>query len=142
MINFFSKNNNNKSDEHMFYIKTAALLIYAAKIDENYSNLEKEIIKKALIDLGVDEKRVDDVFEKAEIEEANSNQILEFTKKVKDSEESFKIKIIETLWNIIYSDGNSDMYESNFMRRITGLLYLDNKIVGDVKQKVRKKYNK
>jgi len=142
MLNLFSKNKNNKLDEDILYIKTAALLIHAAKIDENYSHVEKNIIKKALIDFGIDKKKIDDVFNKAEIEEANSNQILEFTKKVKDSKESFKIKIVETLWNIIYSDGKSDMYESNFMRRITGLLYLDNKIVGDVKQKIRNKYNK
>ena len=79
---------------------------------------------------------------KAENSEKDSNQILEFTREIKNTDENFKIKIVETLWNIIYSDGNSDMYESNFMRRLTGLLYLDNKIVGDIKEKTKNKFNK
>jgi len=142
MFNFFSKNKDDESNKYNLHVKTAALLIYAAKIDENYSNIEKKIIKKTLIDLGVDEKNLVQIFKNAEKIEANSNQILEFTKEIKNSDENFKIKLIETLWSIIYSDNNLDMYESNFMRRLTGLLYLDNKIVGNIKEKIKKKFNK
>ena len=92
--------------------------------------------------MGVDEKNLVQIFKNAEKIEANSNQILEFTKEIKNSDENFKIKLIETLWSIIYSDNNLDMYESNFMRRLTGLLYLDNKIVGNIKEKIKKKFNK
>ena len=133
MLSFFTKNKDN------LHIKTAALLIHAAKIDENYSDIEKKIIKKTLIDLGINEEKLEEIFRKGENAEANSNQILEFTKEIKNSDEQFKIKIIETLWNIIYSDGKSDMYESNFMRRLTGLLYLDNKVVGNIKEKIKNK---
>ena len=142
MFSFFSKNKDNESNKYSLHIKTAALLIHAAKIDENYSHIEKKIIKKALIDLGINEKNLEEIFKKAENAESNSNQILEFTKKIKKSDKNFKIKIIEILWSIIYSDGNSDMYESNFMRRLTGLLYLDNKVVGDIKEKIKEKFNK
>ena len=142
MFSFFSKNKDNESNKYSLHIKTAALLIHAAKIDENYSHIEKKIIKKALIDLGINEKNLEEIFKKAENAESNSNQILEFTKKIKKSDKNFKIKIIEVLWSIIYSDGNSDMYESNFMRRLTGLLYLDNKVVGDIKEKIKEKFNK
>ena len=142
MFSFFSKNEGNESNKYSLHVKTAALLIHAAKIDENYSHIEKKIIKKALIDLGINEKNLEEIFKKAENAEANSNQILEFTKKIKKSDKNFKIKIIEVLWNIIYSDGNADMYESNFMRRLTGLLYLDNKVVADIKEKIKEKFNK
>ena len=142
MLNFFSKNKDNESDKDSLYVKTAALLIHAAKIDENYSDIEKKIIKTTLINLGVNEENLEKVFKEAEKIESNSNQILEFTKEIKNSDENFKIKIIETLWSIIYSDNNLDMYESNFMRRLTGLLYLDSKIVGNIKEKIKKKFNK
>ncbi len=142
MLSFFSKNKDNESNKYMLHIKTAALLIYAAKIDENYSDIEKKIIKTTLSNLGVNEENLEKVFKEAEKIESNSNQILEFTKEIKNSDENFKIKIIETLWSIIYSDNNLDMYESNFMRRLTGLLYLDNKIVGNIKEKIKKKFNK
>ena len=146
MLSFFLKNKNkdkdNKSNKYNLYIKTAALLIHAAKIDENYSNTEKKVIKKALIDLGVIEKNIEEIFNKAENAETNSNQILEFTKEIKNSDENFKLKLIETLWTIIYSDNSLDMYESNFMRRLTGLLYLDSKIVGNIKEKIKRKFNK
>ena len=142
MLNFFSKNKDDELNKYNLYVKTAALLIYAAKIDENYSNIEKKIIKKTLIDLGVNEKNLEEIFIKAQNAETNSNQILEFTKEIKNTDENFKIKIIEILWTIIYSDNNLDMYESNFMRRLTGLLYLDNKIVGNIKEKIKQKFNK
>ena len=136
MLSFFTKNKDN------LHIKTAALLIHAAKIDENYSDIEKKIIKKTLIDLGINKEKLEEILKKAENAEKDSNQILEFTREIKNTDENFKIKIVETLWNIIYSDGNSDMYESNFMRRLTGLLYLDNKIVGDIKEKTKNKLDK
>jgi len=142
MFSFFSKNEGNEPNKYSLHVKTAALLIHAAKIDENYSHIEKKIIKKALIDLGINEKNLDEILKKAENAESNSNQILEFTKKIKKSDKNFKIKIIEVLWSIIYSDGNSDMYESNFMRRLTGLLYLDNKVVANIKEKIKEKFNK
>ena len=142
MFNFFKKNKDNKSNEYNLHIKAAALLIHAAKIDENYSDIEKKIIKKTLIDLGINKEKLEEILKKAENAEKDSNQILEFTREIKNTDENFKIKIVETLWNIIYSDGNSDMYESNFMRRLTGLLYLDNKIVGDIKEKIKSKLNK
>ena len=142
MFSLFLKNKDNKSDNDSLHVKTAALLIYAAKIDENYSDIEKKIIKTTLVNLGVNEENLEKIFKKAENIESNSNQILEFTKEIKNSDENFKIKIIETLWSIIYSDNNLDMYESNFMRRLTGLLYLDNKIVGNIKEKIKKKFNK
>ena len=122
--------------------KTASLLIHAAKIDEDYTNKEKLIIEKTLVELGVKKERLDQIMINAEENEKNSNQILDFTKEIKNTEESFKIKIIESLWKIIYSDKNSDMYESNLMRRLSGLLYLDNKVVGDIKEKIKKNFNK
>ena len=142
MFNFLKKNKDNKSNKYNLHIKAAALLIHAAKIDENYSDIEKKIIKKTLIDLGTNKEKLEEILKKAENAEKDSNQILEFTREIKNTDENFKIKIVETLWNIIYSDGNSDMYESNFMRRLTGLLYLDNKIVGDIKEKIKSKLNK
>ena len=138
MFNFFSKKKDNKLNKYDLHIKTGALLIYAAKIDENYSDTEKKIIKKTLIDLGVSEKNLEEILKKAQNAEANSNQILEFTKEIKALNEEKKIKIVETLWTIIYSDNKSDIYESNLMRRLSGLLYLDNKIVGDIKSKIIK----
>ena len=142
MFNFLKKNKDNKSNKYNLHIKAAALLIHAAKIDENYTDIEKKIIKKTLIDLGINKEKLEEILKKAENAEKDSNQILEFTREIKNTDENFKIKIVETLWNIIYSDGNSDMYESNFMRRLTGLLYLDNKIVGDIKEKTKNKLNK
>ena len=140
MLNFLKKNN--KSNKNDLNTKAAALMIHAAKIDENYSDIEKKIIKTTLINLGINKENLEEIFKKAENIESNSNQILEFTKEIKNSDENFKLKIIETLWSIIYSDNNLDMYESNFMRRLTGLLYLDNKIVGNIKEKIKKKFNK
>ena len=135
MFNFF-KNNKNYINENQEILKTAALLVHAAKIDENYSNKEKEIIKKALLELFLEENKIDEILREAENIESNSNQILNFTKEIKNLNEENKKKIIETLWKIIYSDSLSDIYEANLMRRLTGLLYLDSKVVGDIKKKV------
>ena len=137
MFKLFNKDKEKNQDNSNLATKLAALLIHVARIDENYSNKEKGIINKTLIELGEDEKNLEKIFIEAEEIEKNSNQILEFTKEIKNKDEAFKIVIVEALWKIIFSDGNSDMYESNLMRRLTGLLYLDNKIVGDIKNKIK-----
>ena len=142
MFNLFKNNKGNLNKDNNLYINISALLIHVAKIDENYSGKEKDIIKKTLLELGLTEDALDDVFRKSEEIEKNSNQILEFTKEVKNKDEEFKIKIVEALWKIIYADNVSDMYEMSLMRRLTGLLYLDTKIVGDVKNKIRNSSNK
>ena len=137
MFDFLKKKNKekqNSSDET--YVEVACLLIRASKIDQNYTQNEKEIINKTLKSLGVEENNVPKIVSEAEKLEADSNQILNFTRKVKDVEKEKKLIIIEALWKIIYSDNNSDMYESNLMRRLTGLLYLDPKDVGDLKKKI------
>ena len=134
MIKFFK--NKNKNDMDSSLIKITALLIHAAKIDENYTEKEKKIIKKAITELDSKDKNVDEVLIKAEEIEKNSNQILDFTKEVKNMNEDSKIKIIEVLWKIVYSDNNPDMYENSLMRRLSGLLYLDPKIVGDIKKRM------
>ena len=135
MFSYFKKKKNyiNKNQE---IVQIAALLVHAAKIDENYSNKEKEIIKRTLSELFLEEKNIEAILKKAENIESQSNQILDFTKEIKNLNEERKKKIIETLWKIIYSDNLSDIYESNLMRRLTGLLYLDSKIVGDLKKKI------
>ena len=144
MFKFFknndSKDYSNKNEELL--TKTASLLIHAAKIDENYTDNERKIIKKTLIQLGIKELKADQIMLTAEINEEKSNQILDFTKEIKNAGTEFKIKIIETLWAIIYSNKEEDMYESNLMRRLSGLLYLDNKIVGDIKEKIKAKFAK
>ncbi|MFL2853378.1 MAG: TerB family tellurite resistance protein [Candidatus Pelagibacter sp.] len=131
---FFNKKTENKNDN---LSKVAALLIYAAKIDENYSNMEEKIIQEAILKLGADEKEITKILNDAKKLEENSNQILDFTKEVKNMNYESKIKIIETLWQIIYSNNKVDIYEDNLMRRIAGLLYIDSKIMGDIKEKVR-----
>tara|TARA_B100001758_G_C17814735_1_gene306252 strand:- start:95 stop:511 length:417 start_codon:yes stop_codon:yes gene_type:complete len=137
MFNFF--NNKKKSiDLNNDYIKIGCLLIHAAKIDQDYTIDEKEIIKKTLIELGANKDEINVIIKNAEINEENSNQIINFTKEIKNLEENKKIMIVEALWKIIYSDLKSDIYETNLMRRLTGLLYLDSKIVGDLKKKFEK----
>ncbi len=140
MLNIFKKNKSPKKENIQLLSKTASLLIHAAKIDENYTDKEKEIIKKTLIQLGINHSEVSKIMIEAERNEKNSNQILDFTKEIKNSNEDFKKKIIESLWNIIYSNNEADMYETNLMRRLSGLLYLDNKTVGDIKEKIKKKF--
>jgi len=139
MINFF-KNKDKKKDimsDNKSYSNIAALLIHAAKIDENYEDKEKEIIKKTLIELGAASSDIDSLISDALVIEENSNQILNFTKEIKNAPESDKIRIVESLWKIIYSDDSADMYETNLMRRIAGLLYIDAKIMGDLKKKIK-----
>ena len=134
MLNFLKKN---KEEIENPLIKITALLVHAAKIDENYTEKEKQIIKKAIAELSSQNEKIDEILLKAEELERESNQILGFTKEFKNLDENSKIKIIESLWNMIYSDKNPDMYENNLMRRLTGLLYLNPKIVGDLKEKVK-----
>ena len=141
MFNFLKKKEK-VTEEIDIFSKTASLLIHAAKIDEKYTNKEKLIIEKTLVELGVDKETLTQLMANAEENEKNSNQILDFTKDIKKTEPSFKIKIIESLWKIIYSDEQSDMYESNLMRRLSGLLYLDNKTVGDIKEKIKSNLKK
>ena len=140
MFSLFKKEKENKNDEdHLSLISVAALLIHSAKIDQNFTKKEKDIIKKALIEMGADENNLDEIIKDAEIKEQDSNQILEFTKEVKNKNIDEKKIVIEALWNIIYSDDDADIYETNLMRRLSGLLYLDPKIVGDIKEKIKSK---
>ena len=133
---FFKPQNKNEKYDNM--IKVAALLIHAAKIDENFSEKEEEIIKKTLLEFGVDQENLKEIIKKAKEKENNSNQILDFTREVKNMEDKNKIKIIESLWRIIYSNKEADIYESSLMRRLAGLLYIDSKIMGDIKEKINK----
>ena len=132
---FFKKKEN--ETESNFLVKICALLIHTAKIDENYTNSEEEIIKKTLLELGSDENELDKTIKEAKIIEENSNQILEFTREFKNLAEEDKIKIIEALWSIIYSNEDADIYETNLMRRLAGLLYIDSKTMGDIKNRIQ-----
>ena len=133
---FFKKTKKKDKDEDL--IKVAALLIHAAKIDENFSSVEENIIKQTLLMMGANNNDVERIIKAAQKIEENSNQILDFTKEVKNMSEENKIKIIETLWKIIYSNKVADDYETNLMRRLAGLLYIDNKIMGDIKERIKK----
>ena len=142
MFSFFKNKDKNEVNDSYSYSKIAALLIHTAKIDEAYDEKEKNIIKKTLIELGAESANVDKLISEATIIEENSNQILDFTREVKNAPESDKIRIVESLWRIIYSDESADMYETNLMRRLAGLLYIDAKIMGDLKEKIKKELNK
>ena len=142
MFNFLKKKESSKLQQVDIISKTASLLIHAAKIDENYTDNEKLIIEKTLVELGANKEKLNELMKHAEENEQNSNQILDFTKDIKSADQNFKIKIIESLWKIIYSDNASDMYEANLMRRLSGLLYLDNKLVGDIKEKIKNDFYK
>ena len=144
MISFFKNKEKEKDtvNNDKYYSNIAALLIHVAKIDENYEDKEKEIIRKTLIELGATISNIDKLIADASVIEENSNQILSFTREVKNAPESDKIRIVESLWKIIYSDDNADMYETNLMRRLAGLLYIDAKTMGDLKEKVKKELSK
>ena len=131
---FFKNNKSNEKNED--YNKIAALLIHAAKIDENYSEQEEEIIKQTLHKIGANHKNIEEIIRNGKQIEENSNQILDFTKEVKKMDNDKKIKIVETLWRIIYSNKEADMYETSLMRRLAGLLYIDSKVMGDIKEKI------
>ena len=140
MINLFKNKVKNKINDKEFLSKVTSLLIHCAKIDEIYTNDEKEIIKKTLIKLGAENSNIDEIMSEAGINEQNSNQILDFTKEIKNTSESDKIKIIKSLWKIIYSNKDADIYETNLMRRLAGLLYIDSKVMGDIKEEIKKEY--
>ena len=139
MFNIFKKEENEKENNHPSIMAVACLLIHSAKIDENYTDKEKKIIKDAIIEMEAEALEIDKIIQGAEEKEKDSNQILDFTREIKNINEEDKKIIIEALWDIIYSDEDADMYETNLMRRLSGLLYLDPKIVGDIKEKVRQK---
>jgi uncharacterized tellurite resistance protein B-like protein len=139
MFNIFKKKENEKENNHPSIIAVACLLIHSARIDENYTDKEKKIIKEAIIEMGAEPKEIDKILQDAEEKEKDSNQILDFTREIKNINEEDKKIIIEALWDIIYSDEDADMYETNLMRRLSGLLYLEPKVVGDIKEKVRQK---
>ena len=136
---FFKKEKENH--KHNYLEKITALLVYTAKIDENYSKEEEEIIELTLSKIGVNKEKIKKIINEAKNIEENSNQILEFTREVKNMNEKDKINIIEGLWRIIYSNKVADIYETNLLRRLAGLLYIDNKMMGDIKEKIKKEYS-
>ena len=132
---FFNKNDKKVNDTNL--IKVGALLIHAAKIDEDFSQTEEKIIRQTLLNFGASNGNIDQIIKKAKQMEESSNQILDFTREVKNLPEQDKIKIVEALWSIIYSNNDADIYETNLMRRLAGLLYIDNKTMGDIKEKIK-----
>ena len=136
MIKIFKNKNDKEIKKDEKFLNIAALLIHVAKIDENYTEKEKEIIKRTIEEISNNNIKAKDIIEDAEKLDNDSNQILDFTKTVKNLEENLKIKLIETLWRIIYSDKNVDLYEASLMRRLAGLLYIDSKTLGDIKNKI------
>ena len=135
---FFNKKNKEENISNL--VKIAALLIHTAKIDQNYSIEEEEIIKKTLVSLGAEQGDLNNLITKASKSEENANQILDFTREIKNLEEMDKIKIVKSLWKIIYSNKDADIYETNLMRRLAGLLYIDSKVMGDIKEEIKKEY--
>ena len=133
---FNKKKANN--EENSYFVKIAALLIHAAKIDEKYSNEEEEIIKKTLLELGANKNELNTLMINAKQNEEKANQILDFTREIKNMNEKDKIKIVKSLWRIIYSNKDADMYETNLMRRLSGLLYIDSKTMGYIKEQIKK----
>ena len=133
---FFINNKNEQSEEN--FSKVAALLIHAAKIDQDYSKEEENIVKKTMLEIGANNENILSIMENAKNIENDTNQILDFTKEVKSMKNEDKIKIVESLWRIIYSDKEADVYETNLMRRLAGLLYIDNKIMGSIKERIKK----
>ena len=138
MFNIFKKEENEKDNNHPSIIAVACLLIHSAKIDENYTNKEKKIIKDAIIEMGAEAEKIDKIIQDAEEKEKDSNQILDFTREIKNINEEDKKIIIEALWDIIYSNKDADIYETNLMRRLSGLLYIDSKTMGDIKEQIKK----
>ena len=136
---FFNKNLDKKVNNH--FVNVAALLIHAAKIDENYSNKEAEIIKQTLIKIGAKNEEINEILEKGKKIEEDSNQILDFTKEVKNMDNQKKIEIVENLWRIVYSNNEADMYETSLMRKLAGLLYIDSDVMGNIKSKIKKEYS-
>ena len=137
MFNKFFKKKNEENINNKNILITA-LLIHAAKIDDNYTDVEKEIIKKALMSLNaITLNEAEKLLKDAEKIERESNQIVAFTKEIKKNSMEFRLKVIEILWKIVYSDGSSDSYESNLIRRVCGLLYVSDRDSGMIKLKVK-----
>ena len=134
---FFNKKKEEKEKDSDL-TKIAALLVHAAKNDEKYTNEEEEIIRKTLLELGANQDKLDTLIINAKKNEEKANQILDFTREIKNLNEKDKVKIIKSLWKIIYSNKNADMYETNLMRRLSGLLYIDSKTMGDIKEQIKK----
>tara|TARA_B100000575_G_C22821454_1_gene483071 strand:+ start:201 stop:614 length:414 start_codon:yes stop_codon:yes gene_type:complete len=132
---FFKKKENESINANLTNI--CALLIHAARIDEHFSEKEERIIKQTMLKIGLKNDDIDKVFNNAKKIESNSNQILTFTKEVKNMNEENKIRIVKALWNIIYSNKEADIYETSLMRRLGGLLYIDSKVMGDIKEKIK-----
>ena len=139
ILKFFNKEEQSNNDSDL--INVACLMIHAAKIDENYTDKEKIIIKNTLIKLDNNNEDIDKVILEAEKKESDSNHIQDFTKNIKAMDKENKIEIIKNIWSIILSDGNSDIYEENLMRRLAGLLYIDAKTMGDIKLEIQNKKN-
>ncbi len=137
ILKFFNKEEQSNKDSDL--INVACLMIHAAKIDENYTDKEKTIIKNTLIKLDNNNEDIDKVILEAEKKESDSNHIQDFTKNIKAMDKENKIEIIKNIWSIILSDGNSDIYEENLMRRLAGLLYIDSKTMGDIKLDIQNK---
>ena len=135
-------NNKEKKNNGANFVKIGALLIHVAKIDENYSTKEEKIIEKTLLSLGVDKNDIENTISRAKQSEEDANQILDFTKEIKNLQEIDKIKIVKSLWRIIYSNKDADIYETNLMRRLGGLLYIDSKIMGDIKEEIKNENSK
>ena len=135
-------NNKEKKNNGTNFVKIGALLIHVAKIDENYSTKEEKIIEKTLLSLGVDKNDIENTISRAKQSEKDANQILDFTKEIKNLEDEDKIKIVKSLWRIIYSNNDADIYETNLMRRLGGLLYIDSKIMGNIKEEIKNKNSK
>ena len=133
---FFNKDKTKQNKKN--FSKVAALLIHAAKIDQNYSDKEEQIIEKTILEIGADKENIKNIIKDGKQIENDSNQILDFTREVKNMNNENKIKIVESLWKIIYSNEVADIYEANLMRRLAGLLYIDNRIMGDIKEKIKK----
>ena len=139
MFNIFKKENTEKESNHPSIMAVACLLIHSAKIDENYTDKEKTIIKNTLKKLDSNNEDIDKLILEAEKKESDSNHIQDFTKNIKAMDKENKIEIIKNIWGIILSDGNSDIYEENLMRRLAGLLYIDAKTMGDIKLDIQNK---
>ena len=137
-----NKLSNNKDKENIELTKIVSLLIHAAKIDENYTDKEKDLINNFINKFSEENsqnKTSSEIFEEAEKKERDSNHILEFTREIKKMDMKIRILVLETLWEIVLSDDKSGIYESNLIRRICGLLYISDKISGEIKLSIIEK---
>ena len=140
ILKFFNKDKLLNNDGVL--LNVACLMIHAAKIDENYTDREKSIVRKTITKLNVNNEDIDKLMLKAEEKESDSNHIQEFTKSIKSMDKDKKKVIIKNIWEIILSDGNSDIYEENLMRRLAGLLYIDDKTIGEIKLNIKTEQKK